>query len=297
MIPGVLPALGAAVTFAVFQIVNARILSRTDVYLATRTVLIVGTVALGSITIVTDGFGPWSQASPRALLMSGAAGMLHFFLGWTLLGMGQQRIGAARTGALLGAVPLFGALSAWVLLGERLVAGQVVGLLVVTAGVGVIATATGASRTVGNRGTVAGVAAALGTALCWALSPTFIREALVELPSPSAAATVGLFTSAVLYTALIRIVRRGAGPRLDGTGLSGMFGLGGLLVAVALWLQWTAFERTAVATVLVTLQLTPALMPMLARLAGLAGDAVRMLPVYAGVVGIVSGSLLVILLG
>lgn len=297
MIPGVLPALGAAVGFAVFQIVNARILARLDVYLATRTVLVAGTVVLGTLTVVTDGVGPWLAAPPRALLMSAAAGMLHFFLGWTLLGIGQQRIGAARTGALIGAVPLFGALSAWALLGERLVPGQVAGLLVVTAGVAVIATATGAAASRTTRESVVGVAAALGTALCWSLSPTLIRQALDGLPSPSAAATVGLLTSAVLYTALIRLVRRVDRPRVPDGSIRGLLGLGGVLVALALWLQWAAFERAAVATVLVTLQLTPALVPVLAKAAGLTSRSAPMLRIYGGVGGIVGGSLLVILLG
>jgi drug/metabolite transporter (DMT)-like permease len=71
---------------------------------------------------------------------------------------------------------------------------------------------------------------------------------------------------------------------------------GGLLVALALWMQWTAFSLAPVATVLVVLQLTPALVPMLARIGGaLEGDP-PLSRLYAGVIAIVIGSLPVIVL-
>lgn len=297
MIAGVLPALAAAVGFAAFQVVNARILTRLDVYRATRISLVLGTLVLGILTLVADGPGPWLQATPRALFMSAAAGMLHFFLGWTLLGLAQQRIGAARTGALIGSVPLFGALSAWAFLGERLVVVQTLGLLAVAAGVAVVATASAGSIGGSGREGALGVAAALGTALCWAVSPVLIRQGLAGIPSPGAAASVGLLTSAVLYSLLIALVRRrGERAPIPGGRLRGLLGLGGLLVALSLWLQWAAFERATVAVVLVTLQLTPALVPLLSRIAAPAGWSLPLGRIYTGVAGIVGGSLLVILL-
>jgi drug/metabolite transporter (DMT)-like permease len=296
MIAGVLPALAAAVGFAVFQIVNARVLARIDVYRATRITLVLGTLILGTLTVISDGPGPWLQATPRALLMSAAAGMLHFFLGWTLLGIAQQRIGVARTGALIGSVPLFGALSAWVLLGERLVVVQTVGLLAAAAGVAFVATASSGPVGGSGRDAALGVAAALGTAMCWSVSPVLIREGLAGIPSPGAAASVGLLTSAALYTLLIALVRRGSrAPIVEGR-VRRLLGLGGALVAFSLWFQWAAFERATVAVVLVTLQLTPALVPLLTRIGAPAGSSPPLRRVYTGVTGIVGGSLLVILL-
>lgn len=291
---GVLPALGAASAFAVFQVVNARALTRTDVARGTRMLLATAALALGAITLVTDGAGPWIEASPRALLMAAAAGMVHFGLGWTFLGTAQQRIGAARAGALVGTVPLFGSLVAWATLGEAVGPVQFAGLLLVVVGVGVIAmrnrNAAAAPRA------LSGVAAALGTATCWSISPVLIREALAGIPSPRAAATVGLLASALLHAALLAAARRGREHAATDPRALQLLAAGGTLVALALWMQWTAFSLAPVATVLVLLQLTPALVPVLARIGGTAAGDLPLVRIYLGVAAIVVGSLPVILL-
>jgi len=291
---GVLPALGAAIGFALFQVVNARALSRVDVYRGTRVLLVMGTIVLGAITVATEGVTIWTAAPPRALAMSGVAGMLHYFLGWTFLGLAQQRIGAARAGALLGSVPLFGALLAWGFLGEPLVVMQVVGLFVVVAGVAIIAMGNrkGAVR---DSGLVPGVLSALGTALCWSISPIFVRQGLEGIPSPSAAASVGLLTSALLYSGLVAIRRRGTIKVNLDRSTRVLLGIGGTLAALSLWMQWTAFNLAVVAVVLVIMQLTPALVPILARIGAPLAGLVPLSRVYPGVAGIVGGSLLVIL--
>lgn len=293
---GVLPALGAAVGFAVFQVVNARALTRIDVYRGTRVLLVMGTLALGTITIATEGIGLWTAAPPRALLMCAVAGMLHFFLGWTFLGLAQQRIGAARAGALIGTVPLFGALLAWMFLGEPLVVRQVLGLFVVVAGVAAIATMH-RKGSIREAGLVVGVLSGLSTALCWSISPIFIRQGLEGIPSSSAAATVGLLTSAVLYSALVAISRRGKDKVTIERQTRLLLGTSGMLVALSLWMQWTAFDLATVAVVLVILQLTPALLPILARIGAPKADLVPLSRIYPGIAGIVGGSLLVVLGG
>lgn len=291
---GVLPALGAAGAFAAFQVVNARALSRTDVARGTRVLLTTAAVVLGLITLVTDGPTPWTQAPPRALLMGAAAGMVHFGLGWTFLGTAQQRIGAARTGALVGTVPLFGSLVAWGLLGEAVGPVQLAGLLLVVVGVVVIATRNRRGPAVPRA--LSGVAAALGTATCWSVSPVLIREALAGIPSPRAAATVGLLASALLHAALVAVARRGRSRAPMERRALQLLAVGGLLVALALWMQWTAFSLAPVATVLVLLQLTPALVPLLARIGGTTAGDLPLSRLYLGVTAIVLGSLPVILL-
>ena len=291
---GVLPALGAAGAFAAFQVVNARALARIDVARGTRVLLATAAVALGAFTLMTDGTAPWTEAPSRALLMAAAAGMVHFGLGWTFLGTAQQRIGAARTGALVGTVPLFGSLFAWALLGEAVGPVQLAGLLLVVAGVVVIATRNRRGPAVPRA--LSGIAAALGTAVCWSVSPVLIREALAGIPSPRAAATVGLAASALLHAVLVAFARRGSARAPMERRAVQLLSTGGLLVALALWMQWTAFSLAPVATVLVVLQLTPALVPMLARIGGtLEGDP-PLSRLYLGVIAIVIGSLPVIVL-
>lgn len=292
---GVVPAVAAAVGFAVFQVINARALARIDVYRGTQVLLAMATVILATITLATDGAGLWLDAPPRALLMAAGAGMFHFFLGWTFLGTAQQRIGAARAGALVGTVPLFGSLLAWGVLGESIGPLQVAGLLLVVAGVVVIA--TGNRRGPAEPQLALGVAAALGTATCWSISPVLIREALEGIPSSRAAATVGLLTSAVLYSVLVALARRGRERIAMETRTRQLLGTGGVLVAVSLWMQWTAFSLAPVATVLVLLQLTPALVPLLARIGAQAANVLSLPRLYLGVGAIVIGSLPVILTG
>lgn len=305
---GILAALGAATAFSLFQVANGRALTRLDVARGTRWLLLTGAVVLGLGTVATEGLAPWRSAPPLALAAAAGAGLLHFLLGWTLLGTAQQRIGVARTGALVGAVPLFGALLAWAKLGEALTAVQLVGLLAVVAGVGIIATGR-ASGDAPDAGRTAGTLAALGTALCWATSPVLIRIALEGVGSPAAAATIGLLAGALVSMArgaLLGAIARPAGtgavvpgavatPR--GRGPIGLVVLAGVLVASALWCQWTALDLLPVAPVLVLLQLTPVLVPLLARLSptGPAGPALaRLLP---GLVAVVGGSTTVILAG
>lgn len=290
---GVLPALVAAVGFALFRVMNARALTQIDVYRATRVLLLTATFALSAITLLIDGPAPWRDAPLRALLFSAAAGMVHFFFGWTLLGTAQQRIGAARTGALVGAVPLFGALVAWGLLGEAVLPLQLVGLMVVV--LGVIVIATGGRRGPAQPRLASGVAAALGTAACWSVSPVLIRQGLAGIPSPRAAASVGLLASALLYSALVALARRGEAQVRILTPTLRLLVVGGMLVAGSLWMQWTAFGLAPVATVLVLLQFTPAIVPALARLGAAVAGGPTLARLYVGVVAIVLGSLLVVL--
>lgn len=293
---GLLAAAGAALTFAVFQIVNGRALALSDVPRVTRGLLLMGSIVLGVGTLVVEGTSAWVGAPPLSLAAAAAAGIVHFLLGWTFLGNAVQRIGVARAGALLGTVPLFGALLAWAFLGESLVPVQLVGLVSVVTGVAVIAL----SRAAGSRpvaGTAVGVIAVLGTSLCWAVSPVLIRQALVGIPSPSAAATVGLLASAVIAVVRTAIIRRGRPSDLMGRPVVTLVVLGGFLVGTALWLQWTALDLVPVASALVVLQLTPALVPILARYAGFADTGLPARRLAVGLAAIVGGSLTVILGG
>ncbi len=164
---GAVPALLAAVGFAGFQLINRRALAGVDVYRGTATLLLVSTVVLGVVSLVSGELSLVLEAPARAILFCAAAGFVHFFFGWTLLGMAQIRVGAARAGIMVGTVPLFGALLAALLLDESLSAFDVTGLLLVVAGVGVVVSARGAPPA-GSQGSPAmGVLAGLATAACW----------------------------------------------------------------------------------------------------------------------------------
>lgn len=290
-VAGVLPALTAAVGFAVFQTVNRRALSTVDVYRGTATLLTVGSAALAVLAATTQDLSLVRSAPPRSLWYFAAAGFVHFFCGWTFLGMSQVRLGAARTGIVIGTVPLFGALLATVFLSEPLTAVTTLGLVIVVAGVAVVS-ARGGTTTIATRDVRLGVLAGLATALCWSSSPVLIRAGLEGLSSPLIGATIGMASSAVVYTALVASRgRRGAvGRRTWGLLLTA-----GVAVSSSIWMQWTAFDLAPVASVLALLQLTPIVVVLFATRSGMerlsGAAAVR---TWAGTGLTVAGSLLLI---
>jgi drug/metabolite transporter (DMT)-like permease len=176
----------------------------------------------------------------------------------------------ARTGALVAAAPLVGAIAAAVLLDEPLGLLTVVGVLVVIAGVAVLSFSM-RNSTEGSRVprlpwhalTVAGL---------WGLSPILIRRGLEGLPDPVLGLTFGLGVTVVIY-GLGLTVARGWGPRVPSPKITGPVVawtvLGGLTGAVAISAQWISFELTTIAialslqqmAVLVVLALAPLMFP------------------------------------
>jgi len=132
---GVLWAILSALGFALFQVVNRRAGLGIDVLRATFILILVGALTLTGLAAATEGLAPLGQLSGPALLAFGLAGFLHYVLGWTLLGLSQRGVGAARAGALVGISPLFAVVLAWALVGERLPAPALLGVLAIVIGV------------------------------------------------------------------------------------------------------------------------------------------------------------------
>src|SRR5919106_18974 len=115
------PALAAAagLGFGVFQTLNRRAVGgMNDAYLATFLQLLIAFCVLVVASVTTEDLGLLSEATTISLVWFSAAGLVHFFVGWTLLNMSQMRIGAARTSPLLSTNPVWGAAIAAAWLGE-----------------------------------------------------------------------------------------------------------------------------------------------------------------------------------
>lgn len=132
---GVLWAAISGIGFGLFQVVNRRGGRGMDVYQATFILLLVSAVILSMASLMTQDLNLLRIAPPGALVNFGLAGLIHFFVGWTLLSMSQKRVGAARTGALVGSTPLFATVIAALVLGEFLRPPALVGVVLVVAGV------------------------------------------------------------------------------------------------------------------------------------------------------------------
>jgi drug/metabolite transporter (DMT)-like permease len=293
-VSGVVLGAMAGVGFGLFQAVNRQVNAAIDVYRATVGLLAVGTAMMVVVSVLTDDVGALVRAPPRAVGAFAVAGVVHFLLGWTFLGLSQQRLGAARTGAILGANPLLGALAAAVVLDEGLDALTLGALLIVVVGVVLVARSRREIHG-GPPPSAAGIGFALATATCWAVSPLLIRAGLDGL-SPVLGVTVGLAVTTVAYAMVLAVV----GPN-DREPLSPatrrMLGLAGVLVGLAIWSQWTALRLTRVAVVLALMQLSAPVVVIAAPV--LSGDPMeRGGPLlWLGLVLVVTGALTFLLGG
>lgn len=268
---GALWALGSGLGFGVFQSVNRRALAGMDVAASTFLQILVSAIVLAIVSAVSQDVMLISGAPAGALLAFGVVGIIHFFVGWMLLNLGQTLIGAARTGPLLATTPLFGAVLAAVWLREVPGFVTLVGMSLTVGGVLVLSTERAAAEDLpaesdvpaasGQGTSIAvaarprtrrrlGILAALGTALCWAVSPIFIREGLEGLPSPLLGVTVSMVAAAIVFAIVLAVRRRRLQDRIASAAALGTKVLAGLLVGVATWMRWIALDRTTVAIVL-----------------------------------------------
>lgn len=293
---GVALAALAGVGFGLFQAVNRRVNAVLDVYRATLLLLAVGSVLLGVIAILTEDIGLVVRAPMGALVAFAAAGFVHFFLGWTFLGMSQQRIGAARTGALLGTIPLFGTFAAAVLLGEVLTLTALAAVLVVVAGVAAVTLGGRPGSARRGRTSLSGVGFALATALCWSTSPLLIRVGLEGLASPLLGVTVGLLATTLVYGLVVAVLPRPA-DRPDARPVLGPVVMAGTFVGLAIWCYWTALDLAQVGVVLAVTQLSTPTVAIASPL--LSGDPTERGGVWLwiGLSLIVAGSVTLLLSG
>jgi DME family drug/metabolite transporter len=247
---GALWAAASGVGFGAFQTVNRRAVARMDVYIATLLQLAVALAVLGLLVVASSEersrIGSLPLAAAAWFILGGAT---HFLVGWTLLNMSQQRIGAARTSPLISTVPLFGAAIAVVTLGELPSAFSWLGILLITLGAYVVSAerllAGPGGATISLRDSSFG----LGCAVAWSVSPVFIRKGLEDFDSPLLGVTIGLAASLMGYVILLSFGEHRWGRERLGDAVWLKVAAGGL-VALSTWGRWVALERTSVGAVL-----------------------------------------------
>lgn len=132
---GIYWATAAGIGFGVFQTLHRRAGRGVDRFLATFILLMVSAVVLIGATAVMGDLDVLGDAPLMAIVNFSLAGVIHFSIGWTFLTISQRRIGAARTGALIGTSPLFGSVIAAIVLGEFLSFPAMMGVALVVIGV------------------------------------------------------------------------------------------------------------------------------------------------------------------
>jgi drug/metabolite transporter, DME family len=314
---GALWAVGSGLGFGLFQSLNRRALAGMDVALSTFIQLLISAIVLAFVSLLTEDLGMIASAPIGSLLAFGLVGLIHFFLGWTLLNLAQQLIGAARTGPLLATTPLFGAVLAAIWLQEVPGLFTVAGMILTVTGVLVLSTErpvvaessvpredeapsvdpSSSVATLTRSRRRAGLAAALGTASCWALSPIFIREGLEGLPSPLLGVTVSMVSSAFVFGVVLIVRRVRLADRVDSRTALGFKVAAGLLVGLSTWMRWIALDLTTVAVVLSVNSISVPTVLLLAPLVvGRHREHVT-LRLWFGAALVIAGSLVLILKG
>jgi drug/metabolite transporter, DME family len=293
-VTGVVLAAVAGIGFGLFQSVNRAALRGMDAYASTFLQMLVSAAILVAVSLAAGDAGRLADTPLSAWWWFAAAGLVHFCVGWTLLNLSQQRLGAARTSPLLATVPLFGVVIAAVTLREVPSGLELAGVALMVAGVYAVELGRiGGSRGPGRGQGVAWTASlfGLGTALCWAVSPILIRRGLRELPSPLLGVTVGM-VAATLAHGLTLPLRGRRGLRFTKEALAWKLAAG-VLVAVSTWTRWYAVALVPVAVVLALgLLSVPTVMAVAPALVGRRAEPITA-PVLAGAAMVVAGALVI----
>ena len=92
-------AAASGLGFGAFQSINRRAAAGIrSAYVSTFLQLVVALVVLVVASVTAADPGRLSSATAATIAWFGAAGAVHFFCGWTLLNMSQERIGAGNVG-------------------------------------------------------------------------------------------------------------------------------------------------------------------------------------------------------
>jgi len=246
---GALWATISGIGFGFFQAFNRRAGKAFDAYFSTFVLIAVSALILAGASVLTEDLSQLDGLPLRTYVNFALAGLIHFFLGWTLLTVSQNKIGAARTGALSGTSPLFALFVSALAFNEFLRLPVLGGVLMLVAGVYLVSfdkNPLAGTRGKGGLDSLYGLA----VAVCFSISPIFIRGGLADLHSPLLGVTIGMSFSALAYgvTMLFRRNRLMQGP-LTNDAIAFQLAAS-IFVGLSTWTRWIALDRAAVGVVL-----------------------------------------------
>jgi drug/metabolite transporter (DMT)-like permease len=232
--------------FGVFQTLNRRTVLGLDVYVSTFVQLLVAGVVLVVASVVSGDVAQLDGASAAGLAWFAGAGVLHFFGGWTFLSLSQKRIGAARTSPLVSASPVFGVGVAALTLHEWPTLAGLGGIAVVLVGVYLVALEKLGDA---SRPPLGDAVYGLVTALCWSISPVFIKHALRGLDSPLLGVTIGMVCALAVYAGALAATGRRVRFAEGRVALAFQL-VAGIFVGLSVWSRWYSLEDASVGVVL-----------------------------------------------
>jgi drug/metabolite transporter (DMT)-like permease len=135
-VTGTLIALAAGMSLGLFQLFNRKA-STYGIGLeqTTLTLLVISAAILAAVVLATHPLSMLGRIPAEAYGYFAVAGVIHFVVGWSFLSVSQRRVGAGRTGSLIGTMPVFSAVLGAIFLGEFLDYVEILGVACVVAGV------------------------------------------------------------------------------------------------------------------------------------------------------------------
>ncbi len=289
---GVVWAALAGLFFGLHQAFFRQATSKIDASRATLGILVVAGTLTTVLGLLIEDLSLLRTMGWFAPALFAVTGMLHFTGGWTLLGMSQQRIGASRTGIVISASPLIGTVIAALFLDEPLTSVILIGVLLVSAGVALIARERAPAGQIAARSKIPWHALAVAT--IWGFTPVMIRRGLEDLPAPLLGVAIGMYGAAI---AGLIVVRSGLRPATGRSvrSVAPWILLSGTIVGLAIASQWQAFDAIEISVAVTLFQISTPVVVFAAPLIGRA-PLERPTPVMlGGMAAIVAGSILVIL--
>lgn len=283
-------ALVAALGFGFIQTSSRKSNQLIDAYRTSFGLLVTVVVVLIVRAAVTGEIELILQAPAAAVALFTASTFFHFIGGWTLMGLSQQKIGIARTGALVSASPLVGTILAAIFLDEPFTVILLVGVLLAVVGVALISMSAGRSETGGWGSPWRG----LLVATIWGISPILIRLGLAHFDHPVAGLTIGLGISVVIYAVILTVVGAWRRSPVPGRAIGWMV-FGGVAGAVAVAAQWLSFDLTTIAVAITLQQLSTLTVVALTALLFREPFERMNLRFFLGTAAMLAGALLVVL--
>ncbi|MFB6192337.1 MAG: EamA family transporter [Haloarculaceae archaeon] len=291
--------LGAGLAFAAAVCLTGQALT---IRLATReatsthvlvVVLLINVAVLTPLAVVVPD-GP--RLTPTAVVAFVAAGMVGTLLGRAFLYGGIKRIGATRAEPLKASTPLHATILAVLFLGEVVTPLQLVGIVLVVAGVAVVSW-DGTARDAAVAGSVdwTGLAFPLLAAFFFAVEPILAKVGFGQGTPVLVGLAVKTISAAAVFFAFL--AARGDLPDRDAIAADFRWlVVAGVANTAFLLVYYAALSVSRVSVVVPIMQTSP-LLVALAAAAFLQGVERVTVPVVAGSAGVVVGAVLVTLFG
>lgn len=191
-----------AFLYACSSILTKRGLRNSNPYSAALVSSVVNTVLLGFVYLLA----PVSSSAIEPIAIFAVAGVLASFFGRLFLYRGLDKVNVSVTSSIVGSSPLFTAVTAAVLLGERFEPAVYLGILLIVTGVATLS--LGGRTRDRSDWRQPGIVWALLASACYGLSVTTRKVGYNLLNSPILGATIGAFASLSVYLAFVAVARR-----------------------------------------------------------------------------------------